>query len=72
MMAEKYRGEFGSSPSLLDDAIRNPELAQRLYDGIPDITERENDSVRYVGDLAKMNGLVHMWNVERWVNQYDA
>jgi hypothetical protein len=68
----KYRGEFGSSPSLLDDGIRDPELARQLYNAIPDLANREADAVRYVGDLAKVNGVVHMWNGERWVNQHDA
>ena len=71
-MPEKYRGEFGASPSLLDDAIRDPVLAARLYDGVPDMEDRAKDEVRYLGDLAKVNGLVHVWNGARWVNCHDA
>lgn len=57
---------IGSSPDLWDDMQADPELAKRLYNAIPDISSRENEP-RYLGDLAKVEGVVHIWDGSEWV-----
>lgn len=65
-MTEKYRGEFGSSPTLLDDTIADPALMARWEECIPDLNSRPSDERRFLGDLCKIDGVIHMWFDDKW------
>lgn len=67
-MGEKYRGEFGSSPTptLLDDTLASPELLARWEESIPELTSRPPSEPRYFGDLCKIGGTIHVWKNGAW------
>lgn len=63
--------EFGSSPCLLDEIARNPEMAARAEASIPNLEDRPAGEQRYPGDLAKIGGIIHVW-LGSWVTLGDA
>ena len=60
--------EFGSSPTLLDEMCRDPALMKRAIDAIPELQTRPADEKRYLGDLCKIGGVVHIWDGNVWVS----
>lgn len=65
-MGEKYRGEFGSSPCLLDETIKDPRLLAMWEESIRELSSFPPNEPLYFGDLCKINGVIHVWMLNTW------
>lgn len=65
-MAEKYRGEFGSSPCLLDDTLSDPNLLAMWEADIKELSSFPPNDPLYFGDLCKISGVIHVWVSNTW------
>ena len=64
--------EFGSSSCLLDELATNPKLASQFMDAIQELSTRPPTEKRYLGDLCKIGGVIHVWMGEFWMTIEEA
>ncbi len=60
--------EFGSSPDLYAEMMRDPVLWLRFIASIPDIKDHPRRGCPTICDIAKFAGVIKAWNGREWID----